>query len=346
MALVMGLALALWMVGYSLGAPIRARLMMIGLLYVGVLLIHVAMPEGSSLRQSVGGSLGEWLVLGGSVGIVWAYSKGLNAVKDRARLNAPPDKSSKETSVAELERNARHIVLREIGGTGQKRLKDARVLIVGAGGLGSPALLYLGAAGVGTIGVVDDDVVENSNLQRQIIHTDDRIGIPKVFSAQKALLAQNPFVTIRPYHRRMTEEIAEELIADYDLVLDGTDDPDTRYLVNRIAVKFGVPLVSAAISQWEGQVSIFDPSRGTPCYHCVFPERAAAGLAPSCADGGVLGPLPGVLGAMMAVEAIKILAGAGEPLLGRLMIYDALYSDMRVVSLKRNPKCPVCGAVT
>jgi molybdopterin/thiamine biosynthesis adenylyltransferase len=243
-----------------------------------------------------------------------------------------------------LERNARHIILREIGGPGQKGLKDARVLVIGAGGLGAPALQYLAAAGVGTIGVIDHDVVENSNLQRQVIHTDDRIGMPKVFSAEIAMKAQNPFVNVRPYHRRLTGDIAAELFADYDLILDGTDDQATRYMVNETAVAARLPLVSAAISQWEGQISIFDPSRDAPCYQCVFPEPAAPGLAPTCAEGGVLGPLPGVLGAMMAVEAIKLLAGAGDPLLGRMMIYDALYADVRVIGVKRRKTCPICGS--
>ena len=242
-----------------------------------------------------------------------------------------------------MERNARHIVLREIGGPGQKRLKEARVLVIGAGGLGSPALQYLAAAGVGTIGVIDDDVVENSNLGRQVIHTDARIGMPKVFSAEQAMKAQNPFVTIRPYHRRLTPEIADDLFADYDLVLDGTDDADTRYLVNETAVKAKLPLISGAITQWEGQISLFDPSRGGPCYACVFPEKAADGLAPSCAEGGVLGPLPGVIGTMMAVEALKHLAGAGETLLGRMLIYDGLYGDVRTIRLKRRSDCSCCG---
>ena len=242
----------------------------------------------------------------------------------------------------ELERYARHIVLREIGGPGQKRLKEAKVLVIGAGGLGSPALQYLAATGVGTIGVIDDDVVENSNLQRQVIHTDDRIGMPKVFSAQIAMQAQNPFVEVRPYHRRLTAEIAEELFREYDLILDGTDDSDTRYLVNEVAVQLGKPLISAAISQWEGQISVFDPANDAPCYRCVFPEPAAAGLAPSCAEGGVLGPLPGVLGSMMAVETVKLLAMTGETLRGRMLIYDALYSETRIISVKKRPSCPVC----
>ena len=267
----------------------------------------------------------------------------MKSLRKRVRPENKPREQVHDSSV-ELDRNARHIVLREIGGPGQKRLKQARVLVVGAGGLGSPALQYLAAAGVGTIGVIDDDVVENSNLQRQVIHTDARIGMPKVFSAEAAMTAQNPFVTVRPYNRRLTADIAAELFQDYDLILDGTDDVATRYLVNETAVAAKLPLVSAAISQWEGQISLFDPSRGAPCYACVFPNPAADGLAPSCAEGGVLGPLPGIIGAMMAAEAVKLLAGAGTPLLGRMLIYDALYAESRVITVKRREDCRVCGA--
>ncbi len=342
MALVLALAALLWGIGAMMKAPVNARVLMIALLYVGVLAIQVAMPEGHPLREATGGSAGEWLVIGGLGALVWAYAKGLRRLRKNVRPENLPQ-SEKRSGSVELERNARHIVLREIGGPGQKRLKEARVLVIGAGGLGSPALQYLAAAGVGTIGVIDDDVVENTNLQRQVIHTDARIGMPKVFSAQAAVEAQNPFVTVRPYNRRLTQDIAEELFSDYDLVLDGTDDPATRYLVNETAVSLDIPLVSAAISQWEGQISLFDPSRGTPCYRCVFPEPAAPGLAPSCAEGGVLGPLPGVIGSMMAVEAIKLLAGAGEPLLGRMMIYDALYGETRTIKIARRADCPVCS---
>ena len=342
MALVLVLAAALWAFGAAIKAPVNARLLMIGLLYVGVLAIQVAMPDGHPLREATGGSAGEWLVLGGLGAIVWAYAKGLTNLRKRVRPENKPQEPARSTSV-ELERNARHIVLREIGGPGQKRLKNARVLVIGAGGLGAPALQYLAATGVGTIGVIDDDVVENSNLQRQVIHTDARIGMPKVFSAEQAMTAQNPFVAVRPYNRRLTVEIAAELFADYDLILDGTDDADTRYLANETAVAAKLPLISGAISQWEGQISLFDPSRGGPCYRCVFPEPAAAGLAPTCAEGGVLGPLPGVMGSMMAVEAVKFLAGAGEPLLGRMLIYDALYAETRVIGVKPRPDCPVCG---
>ncbi|MEQ9041443.1 MAG: molybdopterin-synthase adenylyltransferase MoeB [Silicimonas sp.] len=342
MSLVFVLAAALWAIGHLLRVPLSGRLIMIAILYVAVLMVQVALPAGHALRTATGGSAGEWLVLGGLVGVVWLYSRGLKTLKSKAR---PENKREGATtsSATEIERNARHIVLREIGGPGQKRLKEARVLVVGAGGLGAPALQYLAAAGVGTIGVIDHDEVENSNLQRQVIHTDDRIGMPKVFSAEMALKAQNPFVIVRPYNRRLSEEVAADLFADYDVILDGTDDSATRYLVNETAVALTLPLVSAAISQWEGQISIFAPSRGAPCYRCVFPEPAAPGLAPTCAEGGVLGPLPGVVGAMMAVETIKLLTGAGEPLLGRMMIYDALYADVRVIGVKRRDDCPVCG---
>lgn len=343
MVLVLALALALWGLGVAIKAPVNARLLMIGLLYVGVLAVQVAMPAGHPLREATGGSAGEWLVLGGLALLVWIYSKGLTRLRKSARPKTKGAETRRDSSV-ELDRNARHIVLREIGGPGQKRLKNARVLVIGAGGLGAPALQYLAAAGVGTIGVIDDDTVENSNLQRQVIHTDARIGMPKVFSAEMAMKAQNPFVTVRPYHRRLTGDIAKDLFADYDLILDGTDDTATRYLVNETAVALKLPLVSAAISPWEGQISVFDPSRGGPCYACVFPDPPAPGLAPSCAEGGVLGPLPGVLGAMMAVEAVKLLAGAGEPLIGRMLIYDALYAETRTIAVKRRQDCVICGS--
>ncbi|MGL6208466.1 MAG: HesA/MoeB/ThiF family protein [Paracoccaceae bacterium] len=243
----------------------------------------------------------------------------------------------------ELDRYARHIILREIGGPGQRRLKDAKVLVVGAGGLGSPALLYLAASGVGCIGVIDDDVVEGSNLQRQIIHTDQRIGEAKVQSAVTAMKALNPFIEVRPYRRRLEEGIAAGLVGDYDLVLDGSDNFDTRYLVNRVCVAAGKPLISGAITQWEGQVSVFHPASGSPCYECVFPVRPAPGMVPTCAEAGVAAPLPGIIGALMAAEAVKLITGAGEVLKGRLMIHDALYSEVRVIGVSRRAGCPVCG---
>ncbi|MBD3766072.1 MAG: ThiF family adenylyltransferase, partial [Rhodobacterales bacterium] len=203
--------------------------------------------------------------------------------------------------------------------------------------------LYLAAAGVGTIGVIDDDVVDNSNLQRQIIHADARIGMAKVASAELALRALNPFIEVRPYRRRLTPEIAADLFADYDLILDGSDNFDTRYLANRVAAAQGKPLIAAAITQWEGQLSVWDPARGAPCYECVFPNRPAAGLVPSCAEAGVAAPLPGILGAMMATEAVKLITDAGTPLRGRLMIHDALHAETRVIAVKPRPGCPACA---
>ena len=217
------------------------------------------------------------------------------------------------------------------------------MLVIGAGGLGAPVLQYLAAAGVGTIGLIDDDLVDNSNLQRQVIHTDARIGMPKVHSAAEAMAALNPFVTVRPYQRRLTDAIAGELFDDYDLVLDGSDNFDTRYLVNRTCAQKGVPLVAAALTQWEGQISLYDPANGTPCYECIFPERPAPGLVPSCAEAGIVGPLPGIVGSMMAVEAIKAITGAGEGLRGRMMIHDALFAETRVLAMKPRADCPVCG---
>ncbi|MWD26908.1 molybdopterin-synthase adenylyltransferase MoeB, partial [Aquicoccus sp. SCR17] len=257
---------------------------------------------------------------------------------------AAPEPRPDRFSEAELERYARHIVLREVGGPGQKALKSAKVLVLGAGGLGSPALQYLAAAGVGRLGVIDADVVDLSNLQRQVIHTDARIGMPKVFSAEEAIRALNPHVEVRPYHRSFEPGIARDLVAEYDMVLDGTDNFDARYLANAACVAAGVPLVSGALSQWEGQLSVFDPAHGAPCYACIFPERPAPGLAPSCAEAGVVGTLPGVVGAMMAGEAVKLITGAGAPLRGEMLIYDALWSETRKVTLRRDPACPVCGS--
>jgi molybdopterin/thiamine biosynthesis adenylyltransferase len=290
-----------------------------------------------------------WIKFWGAVTVIGMvavlYGEGVRLLKKRHVPAPEAPKPAGSFSDAEVQRYARHILLREIGGAGQKRLKAARVLVVGAGGLGSPALLYLAGAGVGTISVIDDDVVEGSNLQRQIIHADQRIGMPKVFSAEIAMRALNPFIAVKPYNRKLTEDIALDLIADHDLVLDGTDDLDTRYLVNRSCVTAAVPLISGALTQWEGQLGLYDPSRGGPCYACVFPTRPDAELIPTCAEAGVAAPLPGIIGAMMAMEAVKHLTGAGETVRGRLMIHDALYAETRVITTKRRPDCHVCGSM-
>ena len=348
MLLVLGLAALLWGLGALLKVPKQARVTMLGLLYVAVLMVHVALPAGHPLREATGGSAALWLLIGGAAVLIMIYRAGLARLRDRARAReaatAAPASAGTFTET-ELNRYARHIVLREVGGAGQKALKQSSVLVVGAGGLGSPALQYLAAAGVGTIGVVDDDKVESANLHRQVIHTDERIGIPKVFSAQMAMEAQNPFVTVRPYNRRLDAETARQLFAEYDLVLDGTDNFDTRYLVNDAAVATGTPLISGALTQWEGQLALFDPVRGGPCYRCVFPEAPNPSLAPPCAEAGVIGPLPGVVGTMMALEAVKLLTGAGHVLRGEMLIYDGLYGETRRITLKRRDDCPVCGGV-
>ncbi len=337
LALAAGLAVLAWV----LGLPGKVTLFLFSLLWVATLLAHLVLPEGHSVRLAVGGDVNAWGLLGILVAIVLAYRAGLRWV--RARVRRPEAARGGVFGAAELERYARHIVLREVGGTGQKKLKAAKVLVVGAGGLGSPALLYLAAAGVGTIGVVDDDVVSNSNLQRQIIHTDQRIGMSKVASAEIAMKALNPFVTVVTYPERLGAARAAELIAAHDLVLDGSDNFDTRYLVNRAAIAAGKPLISSAITQWEGQISLYDPARGGPCYECLFPERPEAGLAPSCAEAGVIAPLPGVLGAMMALEAVKYLTGAGATLRGDLLIYDGLWGETRKVRAARRTGCAACG---
>jgi len=339
------LAVALWCIGALAGVPYRVRYAMIGMLYLGFLAALLILPADHGLRTRIGGDIREWLVAGVATLLVWAYARWLAALK--ARRQAPPATSptakSGTFSETELKRYARHIVLRELGGAGQKKLKSAQVLVVGAGGLGSPALLYLAAAGVGTIGIVDDDEVGDSNLQRQVIHRDRDVGTPKVFSAERAMKARNPAVNVRPHHRRLTEEIAADLIGDYDIVLDGSDNFDTRYLVNRVCSEAEVPLVSGALSQWEGQISVFDPARGAPCYRCVFPKAPAPDLVPSCAEAGVLGPLPGAIGAMMAIEAVKVVTGTGTPMRGRMLIYDALQGETRQFTVRPRPDCTVCG---
>ena len=347
MLLVLAMAAMLWGVGAVMGAPRQARFLMLGLLYIGVLIVQVLFPDGHPLRVATGESPALWLILGGFVVLVLVYRQGLGWLRRQAEAkeaaDAPAAPQRGAFSETELNRYARHIVLRELGGAGQKKLKNAKVLVIGAGGLGAPALQYLAAAGVGTIGVIDHDVVDNANLQRQVIHRDADIGIPKVFSAEAAMRAQNPFVDVRPYNRRLEEDIAAELFAEYDLILDGTDNFDTRYLTNRAAVKTGKPLISGALAQWEGQLSVFDPANDAPCYQCIFPEAPAEGLAPSCAEAGVIGPLPGVIGSMMAVEAVKLISGAGHPMRGEMLIYDALWGETRKIALERRADCPICG---
>jgi adenylyltransferase/sulfurtransferase len=247
-----------------------------------------------------------------------------------------------DLSRSELYRYARHLALPHVGLEGQTRLKATRVLCVGAGGLGSPLSMYLAAAGVGTLGIVDSDVVDASNLQRQLLHGTSDIGRTKLASASDRLAEVNPHVEVVRHETRLTSENALGILADYDVVVDGTDNFPTRYLVNDACVLLGKPNVYGSVFRWEGQVSVFG-TPGAPCYRCLFREPPPPGLVPNCAEGGVLGVLPGIIGSMQAMETVKLLLGVGETLAGRLLIFDALDMTWREVLLRRNPDCPVCG---
>jgi molybdopterin/thiamine biosynthesis adenylyltransferase/rhodanese-related sulfurtransferase len=244
---------------------------------------------------------------------------------------------------AQRSRYSRHLIIPEVGEVGQARLLKSKVLLIGAGGLGSPAALYLAAAGVGRMGIVDDDVVDESNLQRQILHSTDRIGMPKTESAKKTLRALNPDVTVDEHRVRLNRENAMELFSQYDLIVDGSDNFGTRYLVNDACVILQKPNVHGSIFRFDGQATTFVPGGGRPCYRCLFPEPPPPELAPSCQEAGVLGVLPGIIGMIQAVEAVKVILGKGEPLIGRLLLYDALEQRFREVKYARDPHCPACG---
>jgi molybdopterin/thiamine biosynthesis adenylyltransferase/rhodanese-related sulfurtransferase len=245
-------------------------------------------------------------------------------------------------TAAELKRYARHLAMPEVGIEGQRRLKQARVLCIGAGGLGSPASLYLAAAGIGTIGLVEFDRVDVSNLQRQLLYTDADIGRPKLEAAAARLRATNPHITIRAHDTRFSAAVAESLLREYDIVVDGTDNFATRYLVNDACVLFGKPNVYGSIFRFEGQASVFAAPDG-PCYRCLHPEPPPPGLIQNCAEGGVLGVLPGIIGTIQATETIKLALGEGRPLIGRFLVFDALAMTFRELRLRRDPECPVCG---
>ena len=242
----------------------------------------------------------------------------------------------------EVQRYSRHLIMPEVGMAGQKKLKAASVLLIGAGGLGSPLAMYLAAAGVGRIGLVDYDVVDYTNLQRQIIHGAKDVGRPKLESAKETMLDINPHVQVDTYEIPLTSANALELFEPYDIIIDGTDNFPTRYLTNDACVLLGKPNVYGSIFRFEGQASVFYAEEG-PCYRCLFPEPPPPGLVPSCAEGGVLGILPGTIGAIQATEAIKLILGIGEPLIGRLLLYDALNMEFDQVRLRKNPNCPICG---
>jgi len=263
---------------------------------------------------------------------------GFNRWKDEGR----PWTTPKTLSAEQRNRYQRHLLLPEVGEKGQTRLLESKVLMLGAGGLGSPAALYLAAAGVGTLGIIDMDVVDESNLQRQILHNLDRIGDRKVDSAKKTLTLMNPDIDVITYDTRLGADNVLEIIDGYDLIVDGTDNFPTRYLVNDAALLKRIPVIHGSIFRFEGQVTVFDPYNG-PCYRCMIPEPPPAELAPSCSEAGVLGVLPGIVGSIQALEAIKVLLDLGDPLIGRLLAFDALEESFRTFKVRRDPACPACG---
>jgi sulfur-carrier protein adenylyltransferase/sulfurtransferase len=269
---------------------------------------------------------------------VKSMTGGITLWKDRGYKVEIP----KVLSPEQRERYSRHLLIPEIGLEGQTKLLESKVLLLGAGGLGSPTALYLAAAGVGTLGVVDDDEVDLSNLQRQVIHTTDRIGVPKVDSAEQSITAINPDVNVVKYQTRLDASNILEIIDGYDVIVDGVDNFPTRYLLNDATVRLGIPVVSASILGFDGQLSVFKPHDG-PCYRCLYPVPPPAELAPSCGANGVLGVLPGTMGLLQATEVVKLVTGAGEPLIGRLLLYEALGATFTELKVRRDPECPICS---
>jgi len=259
------------------------------------------------------------------------------------KRNGFPTTLPRSLGAEQRSRYSRHLLIPEVGEEGQLRLLDSRILLIGAGGLGSPASLYLAAAGVGTLGIVDDDAVDATNLQRQIVHSTERLGEAKAESAKRTIEALNPDVTVKTFQERLTSENVDRILGEgWDVIVDGADNFPTRYLLNDASVWHGIPVVHGSIFRFEGQVTVLKPGDG-PCYRCLFPQPPPPELAPSCAEGGVLGVLPGVIGSIQATEALKLALGIGEPLVGRLLLYDALSASFTEVTLRRDPGCPVCG---
>jgi len=295
------------------------------------IVVYCASGARSLLAAQVLRAMGYTRVASMAGGITRWKEAGYPVVRDR------------QLSAEQLERYSRHFLLHQLGEKGQGKLLDAKVLLVGAGGLGSPVALYLAAAGIGTLGIVDADVVDRSNLQRQVLHTTDRVGMRKTESAVMTIHALNPDVQVHAYPERLTVDNVMALFQDYDVIVDGSDNFPTRYLVNDGAVLVGKPVVHGSIFQFEGQVSVFKPHEG-PCYRCLYPTPPPPGLVPSRSEVGVLGVLPGVIGVIQATETIKLIIGQGEPLVGRLLMYDALAMRFREIRIRRDPDCPLCGA--
>ena len=337
------LILAWFLAGY-LGVSPNLRATYVGILLAGILSALVLIPETHSFSIRMGG-WAPWATISFIFGVVFLFRLFISALRNKSNEIYFADvQEADEFSNHELERYSRHIILRELGGLGQRRIKDSKVLIIGAGGLGAPIIQYLAASGVGTIGIIDHDKVSLSNLQRQVIYLTNQVGEQKVFSAADAIYKLNSNVNVRPYNRRLNSEIAEEIFSEYDVIVDGTDNFETRYIANSAATTTKKPLVSGALSQWEGQVSVFAPHQGGPCYACIFPTPPKDGLALTCSEGGVFSPLPGGVGSLMAVETLKILSQSGETLLGQMFIYDGLRGESRKIKLKPIKKCPVCSS--
>ena len=315
----------------------------LGLSFISILFLILVLPEGNVIKNYIGSSVIEWLILVTIMVFVGCYGFFLRAMRKNNLENTSNKLSNNEMSETEIERYARHIILKEIGGQGQQKLRDSKVLVVGAGGLGNPVSMYLAGAGVGTIGIIDDDEVSLSNLQRQILYRDIDIGKSKVFSSQKNLLEINPYIIVKPYNRVLDINNAQNLISEYDLIVDGTDNIETRHLINLACVREKKPLISGAISQWEGQISLFDPSNSSPCYSCIFPKTDNDSMIQSCSEVGVLGSLPGVIGSIMAVEVVKEITGIGKSLRGFLLLYDALSCEIRKIKADKDVKCKICG---
>ena len=340
---VLSFLVLVWLIARHFGVSQNLRAVSVFIILIFILGTLFIIPETNSFSIVMGG-WAPWATISFLFCITFLFRFFIDVLRNKSKHVYLSDvKEADEFSNHELERYSRHILLKELGGLGQRRIKDSSVLIVGAGGLGAPVIQYLAASGVGTIGIIDHDKVSLSNLQRQVIYPAKQVGEQKVFSAADAIYQLNSNVNVRPYNRRLNSEIAEEIFSEYDVVVDGTDNFETRYLSNSAAITTKKHLVSGALSQWEGQVSVFAPHKGGPCYACVFPSPPKVGLALTCSEGGVFSPLPGVIGSVMAVETLKILSHSGNTLLGQLFIYDGLKGESRKIKINPSKKCPICS---
>ncbi|MCI0425581.1 MAG: molybdopterin-synthase adenylyltransferase MoeB [Actinobacteria bacterium] len=306
-----------------------------------VISAHVSDPDAGLVVYCAGGArsaLAALTLQGMGYRNVWSLEGGFSRWKREGLAWRAPETLTSDQRV----RYSRHLLLPEVGEEGQIRLLESKVALVGAGGLGSPAAIYLAAAGVGTLGIIDDDVVDATNLQRQVLHNLDRLGVPKVESARETLTALNPDTKVVAHNVRLVADNVLEILGEYDLVVDGGDNFPTRYLVNDASLHLRKPVVHGSIFRFDGQVTVFDPYDG-PCYRCLFPEPPPPELAPSCAEAGVLGVLPGIIGSIQAIETIKVLLGVGESLVGRLLTYDSLTEEFGTLRVRRDPGCPACG---